>query len=185
MMKGHLPLSQQFGIQVVKNAIKIPSAREALNILFGGEYHLEVFDRKGRRVNILDFKNGITDEGLTDLLDVHFAEGTQHADWYFGLISGTGTLANGDTLASHAGWTEFTDYTGNRKQWVPDTPAARAITSDGTADFAITGTGTLKGAFLATVDTGTSGILWSTGLFNSDVPVENGNTIKLAYTLSG
>jgi hypothetical protein len=180
-----LPLSQNFGIEVVKPTWIKASAADVARMLFGGDFGLEVFDKKGRRINTAIAENGITDQGLTDLLTTYFDEGTPITTWYFGLIAGTGTLAATDTLASHAGWTEFTDYTGDRKAWVPDAPSARAIGNTTTSDFAITGTGTLKGAFLGGAETGTSSILWSTGLFNSDVPVENGNTIKLSYALSG
>lgn len=186
-MNERLNFKQGFGCQIVKPSGFIPKATPEMleAILFGGEFHMEVFDNKNRRVNILDFHNGITDEGMTDLLTTYFDEGTPVTTWYFGLIAGTGTLAATDTLASHAGWTEFTDYTGDRKAWVPTAPAARAIGTSTTSDFAITGSGTLKGAFLCAVDTGTSGVLWSTGLFSGDQPVENGNTIKMSYALSG
>lgn len=165
------------------SGIILPTMKDVLALL-GGRFNIE-HHRKGKRINVFDFKNGITDEGMNNLLDVHFHAGTQITTWYFGLIAGTGTLAAGDTLASHAGWTEFTDYTGNRLAWVEDAPASRSITNSTTTDFPITGSGTLKGAFLASVATGTAGILWSTGLFNADVPVANADTLKVTYTLSG
>ena len=180
-MKQHMSFKQGFSVQIGRPTLIMESGQ----VRFGGRFGLEIFDKKGRRINVLDFLNGITNEGLTDLLQAYFKDGVASPAWYFGLIAGTGTLNAADTLASYAGWTEFTDYTGDRKAWMPEDAAAREIGNITTSDFAITGSGTLKGAFLASVDTGTAGILWSTGLFNTNQPVENGNTIKLSYVLSG
>ena len=64
------------------------------------------------------FHNLVVDEGLADLDPRFFKGGADTAAWYLGLVTGPGagnTYAAGDTLASHAGWTENASYSGNRK----------------------------------------------------------------------
>jgi hypothetical protein len=100
------------------------------------------------------------------------------------------SYAAADTLASHAGWAETTDYTGNRK---PVTFAA-ATTADPSvitnsalpSQFSMDDTVTVAGAFLANVDTGTSGILFSVSSFQSpgDRNVVNGDTLSVTYEFS-
>lgn len=54
----------------------------------------------------------ITSEGLNLALNVLFGAVAKPTTWYVGFISATsftGTSGS-DTMASHAGWTEYTDY---------------------------------------------------------------------------
>jgi hypothetical protein len=131
--------------------------------------------------------NGVTDEGITDNLDAYFSAATQSTTWYKGLIDGAGsqTLAATDTLASHAGWSEFSSYSGNRQQWVCDTAAAKSITNTTVSQFTMTAAGTVHGIFVCTVATGTSGILWSTAPFPSEQAVNIGDVFKTTYTVTG
>src|SRR5215475_5363886 len=73
---------------------------------------------------------------------------------YMSLISSTSYtgVAAGDTMASHAGWleaggTNAPTYSGNRKTavWATATAGSKALTA--ALSFAITGSGTVKGAF--------------------------------------
>lgn len=187
-MNDRMNLKQQMGAVLVRPGMATielgnPSL-EHIAMVLAGKYGLEHW-RKGRKINEYRAKNGITNEGMNKLLDVMFHAVAALSTWYIGLITDPPTLAAGDTLASHAGWTEFTDYTGNRLEWTEGAASGRSITNATTVDFPITGSGTVAGAFLASVATGTSGTLWSTGLFNADVVVQNGDTLKVTYTLSG
>jgi len=152
-----------------------------------GHYFIEHRNKAGKLIGIYRVPNGITDEGMNDLLDVAFGNDTQHALWYFGLINNSGYTGDdpGDTLASHAGWTAWTDYSGNRKNWVVGAAAGRSISNGSTADFNITGSGTLTGIFVTDQETSDVGVLWSTALFSSPVSVQNGDTLKITYTVSG
>jgi len=143
--------------------------------------------RNGEKIGEYEFPNGIVDQGLNSILGIMFHSDTQITSWYIGLIdnSGFSALANADTLASHSGWNEFTSYTGNRKSWSPGASSGRSITNGTTVDFAITGSGTLKGIFVSNAASGTSGTLWSTAAFGSTVAVANGDTLKVTYTVSG
>jgi hypothetical protein len=103
---------------------------------------------------------------------------------------GPSTFAAADTLASHAGWTEFTSYSGDRKAvtFGTATTADPSVIDNNAsqATFSITGTGTVAGAFLASVDTGTSGVLFSEADFESpgDRSVVSGDTLNVKYEFS-
>ena len=143
--------------------------------------------RNGEVIGEYEVPNGIVDAGLNSILNIMFDSATQITAWYIGLIdnSGFSSLANGDTLASHSGWNEFSSYTGNRQAWTAGSASSRSITNSSTVNFSITGSGTLKGIFISDHATGTSGTLWSTAAFGSTVAVTSGDTLKVTYTVSG
>jgi hypothetical protein len=123
----------------------------------------------------------------------YFKGSSYTAAFYLGLITGPAsatTFAAADTLASHAGWTEFSSYSGSRKAvtfGTPTTAAPSVIDSTGSpSSFAITGTATVAGAFICTVASGTSGILFSEADFDSpgDRNVVSGDTLNVSYTFS-
>jgi len=117
---------------------------------------------------------------------------------YMGLISSvsytTGPAA-GDTMASHAGWTEAgsTNAPTFTARIAPSfgTASAGAIALSVATSFTMTSTGTLKGAFI-TYGTGatatlmsTAGTLLSAGTFiGGDQPVNNLNVVQVSYSLS-
>lgn len=144
--------------------------------------------RNGLYLPQFDFEclNSVVTVGKNDLLDVAFGAATQKTMWYFGLINNTPTptLLVADTLSSHTGWSEWTGYSGNRKEWVDAAAASGAKGTSSLASFTINASGSLYGAFLCSVDTGTSGILWAHTQFPDPVPVINGDIVKLNYTIS-
>lgn len=155
-----------------------------------GRVRVEHFDANGDLKATYRFPNGIVDVGLNKILDDMFDGGTQSTTWYLGLVDDTSftAVAAADTMASHAGWIENTDYTETtRPEWTAGTPAARSITNAVTVDFSINATITLQGIFVAdnSVKSGTTGTLWSTALFASTVGAVNGDTLKITYTVSG
>jgi hypothetical protein len=138
--------------------------------------------------------NLVVNEGLKDMNDKYFSGSAYTAAWYLGLITGPGsgtTIAAADTLASHTGWTEYTDYTGNRQAvtFGAATLADPSVISNSASPnaFIITAPGgTVAGAFLASVATGSSGILFSASDFQSpgDRAVVAGDTLNVTYTFS-
>lgn len=148
--------------------------------------------RDGQVVQSLVTHNDITNEGKNELLDIMFSDGTQIAasSWYIGFISLSGytALAAADTMASHGGWTEFTGYSqATRVAWGPGAPSSQSITNASPATFDINASGTVKGVFVTSNSTksGTTGKLWATALFSTgDVPVVNGDQLKITYTVS-
>lgn len=160
----------------------------------GGVYRVECVGADGKVKWAEESSNLVVNQGLQDMVAAYLDAATQTTVWYLGLITGPGsgtTIAAGDTLASHAGWTEFTNYTGNRKTatFGTATTADPSVidNSASPASFSISGAGgTVAGAFLASVATGTSGILFSASDFQSpgDRVVVSGDTLNVTYTFS-
>ena len=147
--------------------------------------------RDGQHIANYETFNDIVNVGKNDIFEVYFHSGTQTltANWFIGLISSSGFtgLAATDTMSSHAGWTEFTAYSqSTRVAWGPGAAASQSITNSTAAQFDITGSGTVKGVFIVNNSTkaGTTGTLWATALFSADVPVVNGDQLKVTYTVS-
>ena len=128
-------------------------------------------------------KNLITTEGLNHILDTQFHAGTQVSTWYIGL-KGTGTVAATDTLASHAGWSEVSDYSGTRKEWTEGAASSGSMTNATAVDFSITGTATVAGAFLASATSGTTGTLYGVVDFASSRSVLSGDTLQVTVTVT-
>jgi hypothetical protein len=142
------------------------------------------------------FHNLVVNEGLQDMNAKYFQGSGYTAAWYLGLVQGPGsstTYAAGNTLASHAGWTELvpgTAYTGNRKAvtFGTATTADPSVISNSASpsSFAMLVNSTVvAGAFLCSVASGTSGVLFSAGDFTGgDKTVDNGDTLNVTYTFS-
>ena len=141
------------------------------------------------------FHNLVVNEGLQDMNSKYFEASSYTAAWYLGLVTGPGsgtTYAAGNTLASHSGWTENTAYTGNRKAvvWNAASPTLAdpsvASNSDAPSSFVMNANSqVIAGAFLCSVATGTSGILFSAGDFSGgDKTVDSGDTLNVTYQFS-
>lgn len=143
------------------------------------------------------FHNLVVNEGLQDMNSKYFKGSGYTAAWYLGLVSGatSPSYAAGDTLASHAGWTELvpgTAYTGNRIAVVfnaaSPTLADPSVVSNSVAPSVfpmLVNSTVVAGAFLTTAATGTSGILFSAGSFTGgNKTVDSGDTLNVTYTFS-
>jgi hypothetical protein len=160
----------------------------------GGVYHIQCLDKDGNLKWEESMQNLVVNEGLQDMNAKYFKGSAYTAAFYLGLVTGPGsgtTFAAADTLASHAGWTEFTNYSGTRKAvtFGTATTANPSVISNSASpsQFSITGAGgTVAGAFLCTVTSGTSGILFSGSDFQSpgDRVVVSGDTLNVTYTFS-
>jgi hypothetical protein len=159
----------------------------------GGVFHVECFDKDGNLKWSTSEHNLVVNEGLQNMSTQYFKGSTYSAAFFLGLITGPGsgtTFAAADTLASKA-WTEFTDYTGARKAvtFGTATTADPSVISNSGApsQFIISGAGgVVAGAFLCTVSSGTSGVLFSESDFQSpgDRTVVAGDTLNVTYTFS-
>lgn len=160
----------------------------------GGIFTLQCFDKDGKLKWEEQSHNLVVNEGLQDMNSKYFTASGYTSAWYLGLISGAApTIAAGDTLASHSGWTELTPstgYTGNRKAVTfgsATTADPSVISNSGSAaQFAMLGSYTVSGAFLCSVASGTSGVLFSASEFNSPGSrvVVSGDTLNVTYTFS-
>ena len=159
----------------------------------GGVYTVECIGADGQVKWTDQFHNLVVNQGLANMNGVYFASSAQTTTWYLGLITGPGsgtTFAAADTLASHAGWTESTDYTPSGRKAVTFGSASSAnpsviSNSASPTSFSMNATATIAGAFLCSVASGTSGILFSEGDFTGgDKSVASGDTLNVTYTFS-
>ena len=132
--------------------------------------------------------NDITMEVLTEILRDFFAGGTQKTQWYMGLIANSGFdgVDISDTMSSHAGWTEATDYAGTpRPPWTPLDVTSGIILNTSPIVFVATGTLAVRGLFLCSDSTkgGTAGKLWNRGLFSSVRTIAAGQSLTVTYTV--
>jgi hypothetical protein len=159
----------------------------------GGVFHVQCLDKDGNLKWETTEHNLVVNEGLQNMNTQYFKGSTYTAAFFLGLITGPGsgtTFAAADTLASKA-WTEYTDYSGARKAvtFGTATTADPSVISNSAspASFTISGAGgTVAGAFLCTVSSGTSGVLFSESDFQSpgDRIVVSGDTLNVTYTFS-
>ena len=145
------------------------------------------------------FANLVTTVGKNSMLDNFISgSGFTQVGPYMGLISSISytAIAAGDTMASHAGWTEA-GSTNAPTLTARGTPAWSAASAGSKAtsaavSFTIGATGgTLKGCFLVlgtgavTTLMSAAGTLFSAGLFTGgDQVVSTGNVVTVSYTLS-
>lgn len=138
--------------------------------------------------------NLVVNGGLQDMSQTYFNGAAYTAAWYLGLYGAgaSNSPAAGDTMASHAGWTEFTGYslatrpaavfataTTANPSVVNNTASPAALTVD------VTGPVVIGGAFLCSDSTkgGTAGTLFSAADFLTpgDRTVYLGDALQLFY----
>lgn len=127
-------------------------------------------------------RNLVTTPGKTDIIEKYLKGSAYTAAWYL-LLKGAGSIAAGDTLASHAGWTELTPYAGNRPAITWGTTSAGSNTATAVS-ISINATATIAGAGCCTVNTGTSGVLYNMSDFAASRSVASGDTLNVTPTLS-
>ena len=158
----------------------------------GGIYTVECVGADGQVKWTDTFHNLVMNQGVQDMNAQYFKGAVYTASPFLGLVTGPGsgtTFAAADTLASHAGWTESTAYAGSRKAvtFGTATTANPSVTTNSASpsSFAMNATVTIGGAFLCTVASGTSGVLFSAGDFTGgDKLVDSGDTLNVTYTFS-
>ena len=160
-----------------------------------GVYKIQCHDAQGNLKWEAEAPNLVVNEGLQDMNAKYFTGTTYTAAWYLGLYGSgaTNSPAAGDTMSSHAGWTEVVAYSqATRPVCTFATPTTAnpsvATNSASPATFSINATTTVGGAFLTSSSTksGTTGTLYSAADFSSpgDRSVTSGDTLNVTYTLS-
>ena len=131
-------------------------------------------------------QNLVTNVGLNFLLDSGL-NSTEAGTIYLGLKN-AGSPAAGDTMSSHAGWTENQNYDeATRPAWGQGAASSQAVTNGTTADFTInTNSQTIAGIFATTKNTkgGTTGTLISAVDFSSSKAADDNDVIQVTYTIS-
>lgn len=154
-----------------------------------GVYTARCYDKDGNLKWEDTFHNTVMTAGKNDLLDKYLAGSAYTASFFLGLVDGASapTIAAGDTMASHAGWTENQAYTQAARPtaaWNAAAAGSKALSASLT--FSINANGTIYGAFLCTNSTkgGTTGILFSAGQFTGgSKTVQNTDTLNVSYSL--
>jgi hypothetical protein len=161
----------------------------------GGVFHFKCYDKDGNLKWEDSAHNLVVNVGLADMNDKYFSGSGYSATWYLGLVdnSPSPSYAAGDTMSSHAGWAENTDYTQANRPTVTFGSATVAdpsvINNSGAVDvFTMNASVTIAGAFLTSDNTkgGTSGILFSASTFQSPGArtVVSGDTLNVTYEFS-
>lgn len=135
-----------------------------------------------------EFENLVVNAGLDDSLDKHLKGSAYTAAWFVGLTDGTPTVVAGDTMGSHAGWTEVVAYDeGVRQTLVLGAVSGQSV--DNTASkavFTISANDTvLGGAFVTTTSDkgGSTGILYGGGAFSAgDKTLDDNDTLTITVT---
>ena len=168
------------------------------SIKIEGRYKVQCFEFEGGPLLWEDdFDNVVCTGGKNYMLD-NFISGSGFTQTgpYMGLISSVSwsATAAGDTMASHAGWTEAgstnapTFAARGTPAWSASSGGSKATSS--AVSFTMTGAGTLEGAFIVlgsgAVSTlmNTSGTLFSAGAFSGGAQaVSNGNVVTVSYSV--
>lgn len=174
----------------------IQTSKEVTEALKGGGIFIaKCYDSEGNLKWESITPNLVVNVGLQDMNTQYFKGATYTAAWYIGLYGAgaTNSPAAGDTMSSHAGWTEVTAYSQATRPAVSFGTATTAnpsviSNSASPATFSINGTTTVGGAFLTTNSTksGTTGTLFSASDFTSpgDRSMVNGDTLTVTYQFS-
>lgn len=160
-----------------------------------GVYKIQCHDKDGNLKWEDAAPNLVVNGGLQDMNAKYFTGSAYTAAWYIGIYgaAASNNPAASDTMSSHAGWTEVTNYSqATRPACTFGTPTTAnpsvATNSASPATFSINATTTVGGAFLTSNNTkgGTTGTLYSAADFSSpgDRSVVSGDTLSVTYTLS-
>ena len=160
-----------------------------------GYFTVQCFDKDGKLKWEAGNHNLVVNVGLQYMCGSALTSTTQITTWYLGLYGAgaSNTPAAGDTMASHAGWTEVVPYSNATRPTCTFATATTANPSVATnsasvAVFNINATSTVGGAFLTSNNTksGATGTLFSASDFTSpgDRSVASGDTLNVTYTLS-
>ena len=159
----------------------------------GGVFTVTCYDSNGNQKWVDIAPNLVVNTGLQDMNTKYFTGSTYTATWYVGLVGNTAsntTFSGGDTLATHPGWTENSNYSGNRKAATFGAATladpSNINNASSTASFTMNANATISGAFLANVATGTSGTLFSVSDFQSpgDRQVVSGDVLNVTYSFN-
>jgi len=160
-----------------------------------GRFEIKCHDKDGNLKWEAQSKNLVVNVGLAYMAGTALASVAQSTAWYIGLYGAgaSNTPAAGDTMSSHAGWTENVTYSNATRVAATFATATTAnpsvvTNSASQAQFNINGTTTVGGAFLTSnsAKSGTTGTLFSAADFGSpgDRSVVNGDILYVTYTFS-
>ena len=160
-----------------------------------GRFKMQCLDKDGKLKWEAEESNLVVNVGLAYMAGSALTSVTAITSWFIGLYgAGASNLpAAGDTMASHAGWTEDVPYSNATRPactFVTATTANPSVATNSAspASFNINTNATVGGAFLVSNSTksGSTGTLFSASDFSSpgERSVVASDTLNVTYTLS-
>jgi hypothetical protein len=163
-------------------------------VFASGRFHVLCYDKNGNLKWEEKNNNLVVNQGIQYMAGTALTSVAQLTTWFIGLYGAgaSNTPAAGDTMASHAGWTEVTAYSQATRVSAVFATATTAnpsvvTNSASVAVFTMNGSTTVGGAFLTSNNTkgGTTGTLFSASDFTGgDRTVVNSDTLNVTYTFS-
>ena len=160
-----------------------------------GRFNFECIGADGKVKWAESVPNLVVNVGLAYMAGTALTSVAQVTSWFIGLYGAgaSNTPAAGDTMSSHAGWTEVVPYSNATRvacTFVTATTANPSVATNtaSPASFNINATSTVGGAFLTSgsAKSGTAGTLFSAVDFSApgDRAVTSGDTLNVTYTMS-
>lgn len=161
-----------------------------------GRYEFKCFGEDGKLKWSDSIENTVMTLGKDALLTNALKGSSYTAAVYVGLISSvsyTGVPVVGDTMSSHATWTEAgaanAPTFAARVAATFGTAGSGSLATSSSSNFTMTGAGTVKGAMIVfngatSTIANTSGTLYAAGLFSGDKAVVTNDVIQVSYTTS-
>ena len=173
----------------------VAGTRSGESALALGQFNFECIGADGKVKWTGSVPNLVVNAGLAYMAGSALTSVAQITTWYIGLYGAgaSNTPAAGDTMASHAGWTEVVPYSNATRvaaTFVTATTANPSVVTNSAspASYTINATSTVGGAFLTSgsAKSGTTGTLFSASDFTSpgDRAVVSGDTLNVTYTMS-
>ena len=173
----------------------VAGTRSGESALALGRFNFECIGADGKVKWTESVPNLVVNVGLAYMAGTALTSVAQITAWFIGLYGAgaSNTPAAGDTMSSHAGWTEVVPYSNATRvacTFVTATTATPSVATNtaSPASFSIKATSTVGGAFLTSgsAKSGTAGTLFSAVDFSApgDRAVVSGDTLNVTYTMS-
>jgi hypothetical protein len=189
-----MPIAKAKSTDTISSGL-VAGTRSTENAVAVGRFDFECIGADGKVKWTGSVPNLVVNAGLAYMAGSALTSVTQITSWYVGLYGAgaSNTPAAGDTMASHAGWTEVVPYSNATRvacTFVTATTANPSVATNlaSPAAFTINATSTVGGAFLTSgsAKSGTAGTLFSAADFSSpgDRSVVSSDTLNVSYTMS-
>lgn len=192
-------MEHKVGTDLAVGGAAVGQSNDVEKVTFLHHWKFEAFDSEGNLKWVEEVKNIVVNAGLDDILDKYWKGSAYTAAHYVGLVDGgtspAPSYAAGDTMSSHTGWTEQTNYLQSpdvRPTLTLGSVSGQSVDNSASkASFSMAGASpdsiSIAGAFITTDSTrgGTSGTLISVANFTGGTKaLNNGDTLNVTCTLT-
>ena len=174
---GHSFKTVSFGVGAIMRRMV------GLDVSFMQVYTVECYREDGSLRWADTIHNLVVDEGLTDMLEIYYNSSAHTSQHYVFITDADPVFAPGDTMATHPGWVEFTEYAeAARPALIMGTAANQSIdNSANKASYSINTDAQVTGGAGVTDDStkgGATGLLVGGGVYDKgNKNVDDGDTI--------